>query len=172
MSTMTFNCPYLNINNVPIKVNHLHVGNETSSTAIKKGIFCPFSASQSKMTIIRQNCCPCVLGENTDGSDIDKHRWQQQTLNETEIITSHRLEKVVTLSMSFYIPLDCLCIGVFGVVFLQKYRSLWVVGSSCCALRKWGLLDVSSGGPGSVCSPGSAVFFALVDLSRRSLCCG
>lgn len=31
-----FNCPYLNINNVSIKVNHLRHGNETCLTTIKR----------------------------------------------------------------------------------------------------------------------------------------
>lgn len=33
---VTFNCPYLNINNVPIKVNHRHAGNEMCSASINR----------------------------------------------------------------------------------------------------------------------------------------
>lgn len=63
MSTMTFNCPYLNINNVPIKVNHLHVGNETSSTAIKKGFLMIFSFESCSTT----TACRGIVGENSQG---------------------------------------------------------------------------------------------------------
>lgn len=40
---VTFNCLYLNINNVPIKVNHLHICNETCPTAIKRSFLSIFS---------------------------------------------------------------------------------------------------------------------------------
>lgn len=46
VSTMTFNGHYLNINNVPVKVNDLHCGNETQSTAIKR-YFLGFSVFSS-----------------------------------------------------------------------------------------------------------------------------
>lgn len=40
-SSIPLNAPYLNINNVAIKVDHLHAGNETSGPKTDGSVLCP-----------------------------------------------------------------------------------------------------------------------------------
>lgn len=90
MSTMTFNCPYLNINNVPIKVNHLHVGNETSSTAIKRDFLMIF------LSLFL--CNEDILGKLFVKLRRKQWGWNPAAENLYELL------KLVTVPLSLYIP--------------------------------------------------------------------
>lgn len=162
VSAMTFNCPYLNINNVPVKVNHLHVGNGTCSTAIKK-VFSVLFPLFSEMTIMRPIWSHYGLENTTEGREGDTNNTSDSNKNLMKLKSVTSYKKRVYYIHVFLHPLYCLCIGAFGLELLQKQRSLLVSGwSSCWGNVAW--LDVSSDEPASGFCPVSTLFFALADL--------